>query len=267
MINFLQNSQAMNKIHDLFRNKSENILCIYFTAGYPNVNSTVKIIKILQNLPVDLIEIGIPYSDPLADGMIIQKSNQTSLNNGMNVSLLFSQIKQFKKEIKIPILLMGYYNQFYKFGEEKFLKKCKESGISGLIIPDLPVDLFVKKYQNLFKKYLLSMIFLITTQTDSSRVFMLSQITDGFLYLVSSNSTTGKVDNFFGKEQISFFERIKKLSINIPKLIGFGINNRETFDFSCQYANGGIIGSSFIQSLNENQLEESIKKYIKFIRE
>ncbi|WP_185853521.1 tryptophan synthase subunit alpha [Blattabacterium cuenoti] len=257
----------MNKIHNLFRNKNENILCIYFTAGFPNKNSTVKIIKILQDLPVDLIEIGIPYSDPLADGMIIQKSNQISLNNGMNVSLLFSQIEQFKEEIKIPIILMGYYNQFYKFGEEKFLKKCNESGISGLILPDLPVDCFMEKYQNLFKKYLLSMIFLITSQTDSSRVSMLSRMTDGFLYLVSSNSTTGKVNDFFGEEQISFFKRIKKLSINVPKLIGFGIKDKETFDLSCQYANGGIIGSSFIQSLNENQLEESIKKYIKSIRE
>ncbi|WP_185859501.1 tryptophan synthase subunit alpha [Blattabacterium cuenoti] len=257
----------MNKIHNLFRNKNENILCIYFTAGFPNINSTVKIIKTLQDFPVDLIEIGIPYSDPLADGMIIQNSNQTSLNNGMNVSLLFSQIEKFKEKIKIPIILMGYYNQFYKFGEEKFLNKCKKSGIEGLILPDLPVDLFVEKYQNLFKKYLLSMIFLITPQTDSSRIYMLSRITDGFLYLVSSNSTTGKVDDSFGEEQISFFKRVKKLSINIPKLIGFGIKDKKTFDLSCQYANGGIIGSSFIQSLNENQLEESIKKYIKSIIE
>ncbi|WP_185866199.1 tryptophan synthase subunit alpha [Blattabacterium cuenoti] len=257
----------MNKIHNLFRNKNENILCIYFTAGFPNVDSTVKIIKILQDLPVDLIEIGIPYSDPLADGMIIQKSNQTSLNNGMNVSLLFSQIEQFKEEIKIPIILMGYYNQFYKFGEEKFLKKCNESGISGLILPDLPVDFFVKEYKNLFKKYLLSMIFLITPQTDLSRISLLSRMTDGFLYLVSSNSTTGKFGDSFGEKQISFFKRVKKLSINIPKLIGFGIKDRETFDLSCQYANGGIIGSSFIQSLNENKLEENIKKYIRSIIE
>ncbi|WP_185872503.1 tryptophan synthase subunit alpha [Blattabacterium cuenoti] len=255
----------MNKIHNLFINKNKKILCIYFTAGFPNINSTIKIIKILQNLPVDLIEIGIPYSDPLADGVIIQNSNKISLNNGMNLSLLFSQLQQYKNKIKIPIILMGYYNQFYKFGEKKFLKKCEQSGISGLIIPDLPIDIFIKKYQNLLKKYLLSMIFLITPQTDSDRVTLLSKLTDGFLYLVSSNSITGKFDDFFGKKQISFFERIKKLSINIPKLIGFGINNKKTFDFSCQYANGAIIGSSFIQSLNKNQLEESIKKYIKSI--
>ncbi|WP_185860902.1 tryptophan synthase subunit alpha [Blattabacterium cuenoti] len=255
----------MNKIHNLFINKNKNILCIYFTAGFPYLNSTGKIIKILQNLSVDLIEIGIPYSDPLADGMIIQKSNQISLNNGMNISLLFDQIEKLKGEIKTPIVLMGYYNQFYKFGKIKFLKNCKKSGVSGLILPDLPVDIFLHKYQNIFKKYLLSMIFLITPKTNSSRISMLSKISDGFLYIVSSNSTTGS-HTIFGKQQISFFERIKKLSINIPKLIGFGINDKKTFDLSCQYANGGIIGSSFIQSLDNDKLEESIKKYIKSIR-
>ncbi|WP_341661719.1 tryptophan synthase subunit alpha [Blattabacterium cuenoti] len=257
----------MNQIHNLFRNKNKNILCIYFTAGFPCINSTEKIIKILQNLSVDLIEIGIPYSDPLADGMIIQKSNQISLSNGMNIYLLFNQIEKIKEKIKVPIILMGYYNQFYQFGEDKFLKRCKESGVSGLIIPDLPVDIFLQKYKNIFDKYLLSMIFLITPKTSSDRIFMLSQISDGFLYIASSSSTTGTVNvNPFGKEQISFFKRIKKLYFNIPKLIGFGIKDKKTFDLSCQYANGGIIGSSFIQSLDKNKLEESIKEYIKSIR-
>ncbi|WP_341657148.1 tryptophan synthase subunit alpha [Blattabacterium cuenoti] len=258
----------MNQIHNLFRNKNKNILCIYFTAGFPCINSTEKIIKILQNLSVDLIEIGIPYSDPLADGMIIQKSNQISLSNGMNIYLLFNQIEKIKEKIKVPIILMGYYNQFYKFGEDNFLKRCKESGVSGLILPDLPVDIFLQKYQNVFEKYLLSMIFLITPKTSSDRIFMLSQISDGFLYIASSSSTTGSTINVnpFGKEQISFFNRIKKLYFNIPKLIGFGIKDKKTFDLSCQYANGGIIGSSFIQSLDKNKLEESIKEYIKSIR-
>ncbi|WP_341651761.1 tryptophan synthase subunit alpha [Blattabacterium cuenoti] len=258
----------MNQIHNLFRNKNKNILCIYFTAGFPCINSTEKIIKILQNLSVDLIEIGIPYSDPLADGMIIQKSNQISLSNGMNIYLLFNQIEKIKEKITVPIILMGYYNQFYQFGEDNFLKRCKESGVSGLILPDLPVDIFLQKYQNVFEKYLLSMIFLITPKTSSDRIFMLSQISDGFLYIASSSSTTGSTINVnpFGKEQISFFNRIKKLYFNIPKLIGFGIKDKKTFDLSCQYANGGIIGSSFIQSLDKNKLEESIKEYIKSIR-
>ncbi|WP_185858141.1 tryptophan synthase subunit alpha [Blattabacterium cuenoti] len=256
----------MNQIYNLFKKKNKNILCIYFTAGFPYLNSTVKIIEILQNLSVDLIEIGIPYSDPLADGMIIQKSNQISLNNGMNIDLLFDQIEQFKEKIKIPIILMGYYNQFYQFGKDKFLKRCQTSGISGLILPDLPVDIFVKKYQNTFKQYLLSMIFLITPKTCLSRISMLSKISDGFIYIVSSNSITGNVHFFFGKEQTSFFQRIKKLSIEIPKLIGFGIKDKKTFSISCQYANGGIIGSAFIQSLDHNNLEGSIEKYIKSIR-
>ena len=256
----------MNKINSLFKKKIKKILCIYFTAGFPTIDSTIKIIKILQNLSVDLIEIGIPYSDPLSDGTVIQNSNQISLNNGMNVSLLFSQIEKFKKKIKIPIILMGYYNQFYKFGEEKFLKKCNELGISGLIFPDLPIDLYLRKYKILFKKYCLSMIFLITPNTDLTRISMFSKITNGFLYIVSSSSTTGKYDSF-GEKQISFFEKVKKLCLNIPQLIGFGIKDKKTFELVCKYANGGIIGSSFIQSLEKNQLEESITKYIKSIKE
>ncbi|WP_185849990.1 tryptophan synthase subunit alpha [Blattabacterium cuenoti] len=251
----------MNNLHKFFELKKKNILCIYFTAGYPTISSTEKIVTTLQDLPVDLIEIGIPYSDPLADGIVIQNSNEISLKNGMNVSLLFSQIKKIKDSIRTPIILMGYYNQFYQFGEEKFLKESQESGISGLIFPDLPVNVFVEKYQKMFKKHLLSMIFLITPKTDPDRIYLLSKITDGFLYLVSSNSVTGK-PILFGEKQISYFNRIQELSPHVPKLIGFGIRDKKTFDISCQYANGGIIGSSFIQSLNKNRLESSIREYI-----
>ncbi|AWU44028.1 tryptophan synthase subunit alpha [Blattabacterium sp. (Cryptocercus kyebangensis)] len=253
----------MKKIYELFKIKKKNILCIYFTAGYPVINSTEKIVMTLQDLPVDLIEIGIPYSDPLSDGPVIQKSNQISLKNGMNISLLFSQINRIKNKIKIPIILMGYYNQFYKFGEEKFLKKCQEIGISGLIFPDIPVNIFVEKYQKIFQKYSLSMIFLVTKKTDIYRISLLSNITDSFLYLVPSNSITGD-SLLFEEEQISFFKRVKKF--NVPKLIGFGIKNKKSFEESCKYANGGIIGSSFIQSLKKERLEESIQEYIKSIR-
>ncbi|WP_185860080.1 tryptophan synthase subunit alpha [Blattabacterium cuenoti] len=251
----------MNKLYKFFELKKKNILCIYFTAGYPTISSTEKIVTTLQDLPVDLIEIGIPYSDPLADGIVIQNSNKISLKNGMNVSLLFSQIKKIKDSIRTPIILMGYYNQFYQFGEDKFLKESQESGISGLIFPDLPVNVFVKKYQKMFQKHLLSMIFLITPKTDPDRISLLSKITDSFLYLVSSNSITGE-PILFGDKQISYFNRIQKLSPHVPKLIGFGIRDKKTFDFSCQYANGGIIGSSFIQSLNKNRLKYSIREYI-----
>ncbi|WP_185855684.1 tryptophan synthase subunit alpha [Blattabacterium cuenoti] len=253
----------MNKIDLLFQKKNKNVLCIYFTAGYPNVNSTFKILKTLQSYKVDLIEIGIPYSDPICDGKIIQNSNKIALKNGMNLTLLLNQIKELKKKIHTPIILMGYFNQIYKFGVNVFLKECNKIGISGLIFPDLPVDLFIKEYKNLFYKYSLHLIFLITPQTSNSRILFLSKITGGFLYLVSSNSITGKICSF-GKDQLSFFERIKKLSITVPKLIGFGINNRVTFNLACKYANGGIIGSSFINSLDldEKKLDKSISKYI-----
>ncbi|WP_185868666.1 tryptophan synthase subunit alpha [Blattabacterium cuenoti] len=254
----------MNKLNYLFNKKNKNILCIYFTAGYPKIDSTEKILRILQDLRVDLVEVGIPYSDPLADGGVIQNSNKISLKNGMNVSLLFHQFHAIKKYINIPIILMGYFNQIYQFGEKKFLKKCKESGISGLIIPDLPSDLFVNKYQVLFKEYSLSMIFLITPNTSYERILSLSKLTSGFLYLVSSNSITGN-KNHFGSEQILFFQRIKKLPIKIPKLIGFGISDKKSFQTVCKYSNGGIIGSNFIQSIDEKQLEKSIKSYINSI--
>ncbi|WP_185877537.1 tryptophan synthase subunit alpha [Blattabacterium cuenoti] len=257
-----------NKIYKLFKTKNKNILCIYFTAGFPTINSTTEIIRILQNINnVDLIEIGIPYSDPLADGIIIQNSNYISLKNGMNISLLFSQIEKIKNTLDKPIILMGYFNQFYKFGCEKFLKKCHDINISGLIFPDLPIDIFIKKYQIMFKKYSVSMIFLITPQTDISRISMISNITDSFLYLVSSNSTTGNSISF-GEEQISFFKKINHISSSVkkvPKLIGFGINNKKTYYLSCKYANGCIIGSSFIKSIKYNKLKESIENYIKSI--
>ncbi|WP_185883093.1 tryptophan synthase subunit alpha [Blattabacterium cuenoti] len=255
----------MNRLHELFQTKKKQILCIYYTAGYPDINSTDKILNILQNLNVDLIEIGIPYSDSLVDGKIIQKSNQISLKNGMNVSLLFEQLTSVKQEIKLPIILMGCFNQIYQFGVEIFLKKCNELAISGLIIPDLPYEIYLDKYQQLFQKYSLSIIFLITPQTNNTRILFLDHITNGFLYLVSSSSITGEID-FFGEQQLSFFQRIKKLSIKKPKLIGFGIKNKYTFELSCKYANGGIIGSDFIKSLDKKNLEKSIKKYIHSIQ-
>ncbi|WP_185865186.1 tryptophan synthase subunit alpha [Blattabacterium cuenoti] len=254
-----------NSIYNLFKKKKKNILCIYFTSGFPEIDSTPKIIKILQKLPVDLIEIGIPYSDPLADGAIIQNSNKVSLKNGMNISLLFSQIKKIKNFIKKPIILMGYFNQFYKFGEIKFLKSCKELNISGLIFPDLPIKIFLEKYKIIFKKYSIPLILLVTPSTIKSRIQTISNISDGFLYLVSSNSTTGKVNDFDNK-QISFFKKIQKLPINIPKLIGFGIKDKNSFYLSCKYANGGIIGSSFIEAIKKEDLENSINNYIKLIR-
>ncbi|WP_185873467.1 tryptophan synthase subunit alpha [Blattabacterium cuenoti] len=250
-----------NKLYNLFKKKDKNILCIYFTAGYPKINSTSIILKILQNIPVDLIEIGIPYSDPLSDGMIIQNSNRIALKNGMNISLLFSQIKKILNIVNKPIVLMGYFNQFYKFGEIKFLKNCSKMNISGLIFPDIPIDFFKKNYKIIFDKYSIPMIFLITPQTSISRIIKISKITKGFIYLVSSNSVTGEIHSF-GKKQISFFKKINNLNIKKPKLIGFGIKNKKSYNISCKYANGGIIGSHFIKFL-EKKKDLKKKNFIK----
>ncbi|WP_185878059.1 tryptophan synthase subunit alpha [Blattabacterium cuenoti] len=250
-----------NQLYNFFKKKNKNVLCIYFTAGYPNIDSTSIILKELQNVPVDLIEIGIPYSDPLSDGMTIQNSNKIALQNGMNISLLFSQIKKIRDLINKPIILMGYFNQFYKFGEIKFLKKCNEINISGLIFPDIPIDFFIKNYQVIFDKYSIPIIFLITPQTCISRIILISKITNGFIYIVSSNSVTGEVESF-GKRQISFFKKINKLNIKKPKLIGFGINNKKSFDLACKYSNGGVIGSYFIEFLIKNDLHKNIKNFI-----
>ncbi|YCJ95342.1 MAG: tryptophan synthase subunit alpha [Candidatus Karelsulcia muelleri] len=247
----------MNKIQKIFLKK--NILNIYITAGYPDLESMPLIIKKLQNLNIDIVEIGIPYSDPLADGKIIQESNTSSLKQGMNISVLFSQLKNIK--IKIPIILMGYYNQFIKYGEKKFLENCIESGVSGLILPDLPPKIYIEKYIKLFKIYNIAFIFLITPQTSLKRIILLSRNSDYFLYIVSSNSTTGRKNNI----NLSFLESIKNLKLKVPKLIGFGIRDKKSLNIAYKYAEGAIIGSAFIKALKKSSLEESIENFLKKI--
>ncbi|WP_110483234.1 tryptophan synthase subunit alpha [Candidatus Karelsulcia muelleri] len=247
----------MNKIQKIFLKK--NILNIYITAGYPDLESMPLIIKKLQNLNIDIVEIGIPYSDPLADGKIIQESNTSSLKQGMNISVLFSQLKNIK--IKIPIILMGYYNQFIKYGEKKFLENCIESGVSGLILPDLPPKIYIEKYRKLFKIYNIAFIFLITPQTSLKRILLLSRNSDYFLYIVSSNSTTGRKNNI----NFSFLESIKNLKLKVPKLIGFGIRDKKSLNIAYKYAEGAIIGSAFIKALKKSSLEESIENFLKKI--
>ncbi|WGS82486.1 MAG: tryptophan synthase subunit alpha [Candidatus Karelsulcia muelleri] len=249
----------MNKIKKILFKK--NILNIYITAGYPDLESMPLIINKLQNLKIDIVEIGIPYSDPLADGKIIQESNTSSLKQGMNISVLFSQLKNLKKKLKIPIILMGYYNQFIKYGETKFLENCIESGVSGLILPDLPQNIYIEKYIKLFKIYNIAFIFLITPQTSLKRILLLSRNSDYFLYIVSSNSTTGRKNNI----NFSFLESIKNLQLKVPKLIGFGIRDKKSLNIAYKYAEGAIIGSAFIKALKKSSLEESIEKFLKKI--
>ena len=256
----------MNRITRLFQNKSRNILSVYFTAGYPALNDTRTIITELDKSGADLIEIGIPFSDPVADGKVIQKSSEIALRNGMSVNLLFEQLSKIREKTDIPLILMGYINPIYKFGIQNFLEKCSETGIDGTIIPDLPVDEYVESYEPLFEKLNILNIFLVTPQTTVERICYLDGISKGFLYLVSSSATTGST-NSFDDSQIARLEKFNHLNLKTPRLIGFGISDNKTFDQACSLASGAIIGSSFIRALEkEGPLSENIKQFVRQIR-
>lgn len=252
----------MNRINQLFQQKKNNILSIYFTAGHPSLSSTVEVIKTLEKSGVDMIEIGMPFSDPLADGPVIQDSSSKALKNGMSIKLLFEQLKDIRKEVNIPLLLMGYINPVYQFGIENFCKKCKEVGIDGVILPDLPLNEYQEQYQPYFEANDLRFTFLITPQTSPERVRMIDSISNGFIYMVSSSSTTG-VKGSIADKQVEYFTRIKAMNLKNPLVIGFGISNRETFAHACNYANGAIIGSAFVRMLDESkQLAKDIEEFI-----
>jgi len=256
----------MNRIQTLFRTKKKNMLSIYFTAGYPALNDTLRIIRELDKFSADMIEIGMPFSDPIADGPVIQASSQKALVNGMNVMLLFDQLKDVRDLTDIPLILMGYLNPVLKFGMDRFLQKCNETGIDGLIIPDLPVEEYMEIYRSEFEKHDIFNIFLITPQTPDERIVHLDYLTKGFLYMVSTAATTGAI-NTFGDEQISYFRRIEALNLKSPRLVGFGISNHETYAHACKYSNGVIAGSAFIRSIEEEgSLAENVKKFISLIR-
>ena len=251
-----------NQITSLFKKKKENILNIYFTAGYPRLEDTVRIALQLDQSGVDLIEIGIPYSDPMADGQTIQNSSQKALANGMNLQLLFEQIKEIRKHSNIPIILMGYLNQWLQYGKESFCKACQQVGVGGLIIPDLPMQIYEKEFKHLLESYNLTISFLVTPQTSIDRIRLAAKLSTGFLYIVSQSSITGKKGDL-SNEQIVYFQKIKNLNLNTPGLIGFGIHNHKTLTEAWKYANGAIIGSAFIRALGE---EDNIpEKVISFI--
>ncbi len=254
----------MNRINQIFERK-ENLLSIYFTAGFPKIDDTVKIIKELDKSQVDIIEIGLPFSDPLADGPTIQKSSEKALSNGMTTNLLFDQLKDLRKISDIPVVIMGYFNPILQYGIEKFCSNCKDVGIDGLIIPDLPADIFKKNYKIIFEKYKLNMMFLITPQTSNERINLIDDLSKGFIYMVSSYSVTGAKDSF-DKYQIEYFKRIKKLNLSNPLLIGFGISNKKTFQTACQNSNGAIIGSAYIKYI-ENHGVSKTRDFIKLIKD
>ncbi|MGQ1890764.1 tryptophan synthase subunit alpha [Thermophagus sp. OGC60D27] len=247
-------------------NQNRNLLSIYFTAGFPFLRSTVPILKALEKGGVDFVEIGMPYSDPLADGPVIQNSSTKALSNGMSLKVLFDQLSGISQTVKIPIILMGYLNPILKYGFEPFIRKCRETGVSGLIIPDLPYETYLDKYETLFSDNNISNIFLITPQTTEERIRKLDRASTSFLYMVSSAAVTG-IRKGLSDTQIQYFERIRAMKLNTPAMVGFGISNHETFSRVCRYAQGAIVGSAFIKHLEHHgDNPEEIIKFVKNLK-
>lgn len=232
------------------------------------MNDTVNIIESLESSGVDMIEIGMPFSDPLADGPVIQESSQLALENGMSMNLLFDQLENIRERVTIPLVIMGYLNPVMQYGVERFLKDCKRTGIDGLIIPDLPLAEFKSEYKSLFVKNKIPMVMLITPQTSEERIREIAAASGGFLYVVADSSTTGAKEGI-SDQQMEYFLKVRDLDLPIPRLIGFGISNAETFRKACDYANGAIIGSAFIRSLSSkdsSEINETVKAFVSTIR-
>lgn len=253
----------MNRINQKMQ-EDKKLLSIYFTAGYPHLNDTVQIIQDLEKSGVDMIEIGLPFSDPLADGPTIQDSSTAALKNGMTTEKLFQQLKNIRETVSIPLIAMGYFNPMLQYGVEAFCKKCHEIGIDGIIMPDLPLDVYQDEYEATFKKYGLINIFLITPQTSEARIRQIDNASEGFIYMVSSASVTGSKSGF-GNEQEEYFKRIASLKLANPTIVGFGIKDSETFEKATKSAKGAIIGSAFIKHITANGIS-SIKDFIKSIK-
>ncbi len=244
----------MNRIQTKLK-EDKKLLSIYFTAGYPKIDDTVTIIQNLEKSGVDMIEIGLPFSDPLADGPTIQASSTQALKNGMTTEVLFNLLKDIRQSVNIPLIIMGYFNPMLQYGVEAFCKKCQEIGVDGLIIPDLPVDVYHEEYKSTFEKYGLINVLLITPETSVERINYIDSISNGFIYMVSSASVTGSQSGF-GDEQTKYFKRIADMNLNNPQIIGFGISNNETFTQATQNAKGAIIGSAFIKHLTNDGVDK-----------
>ena len=251
----------MSRLQALFANKKERVLNVYFTAGYPQLDSTTTIIQALQNNGADIIELGMPYSDPLADGPVIQESGNIALQNGMTIAVLFEQLKKIKGQINIPIILMGYMNPVLQYGFEKFCADASAVGVDGLILPDLPEYEFEMEYGAIIKKYSLDFVFLVTPETSTERIQQLDNLSTGFLYAVSSSATTGKDKDFNSVEK--YLKQLQSMQLKNPVLVGFGIKDRNTFESACKYANGAIIGTAFIKALEGSiNIDATVKQFI-----
>lgn len=256
----------MNRLDRLFADRSSDILNIYFTAGFPQRDDTATIITALDRAGVDLIEVGMPYSDPLADGPTIQSSGATAIANGMTLPLLFEQLAEVRTRSQVPLILMGYFNQVMQYGEDRFIEKCREVGVDGVILPDLPLYEYEQFYRQKFERAGLHFSFLITPQTEEARIRKIDELTRGFIYMVSSASITGGKTGI-SDEQIAYFERIAAMELKNPRLIGFGISDRSSFETACRYASGAIIGSAFIRALETGtDVGETCRSFVDRIR-
>jgi tryptophan synthase alpha chain len=252
---------AINRIDELFNRKKKAVLNVYCTAGYPNADSTMEVMLALQDAGVDLIELGIPYSDPLADGPVIQQSGSRALANGMTLQKLFNDLKTMRGRIHVPVILMGYMNPVLQYGFDKFCERAKEVGMDGLILPDLPMYEFEKEYRSIVEANELKFIFLVTPETSEERIKKLDTLSTGFLYAVSSSSTTGNEKSM--DHQTGYFKRLQSMNLKNPVLIGFGINDKKTFEAATGYANGAIIGTAYINAISEGgNIKTSTKKFI-----
>ncbi|MCX8020568.1 MAG: tryptophan synthase subunit alpha [Chitinophagaceae bacterium] len=250
----------MTRLESLFNRKQKNILSIYFTAGFPYLTATRDIMRALQSGGADLLELGMPYSDPLADGPVIQHSNNVALANGMSIQVLFDQLESFRTEIEMPVVLMGYLNPVFQYGFEKFCRDASQLGIDGLILPDLPDDEFESHYGNIIRNYGLHFIFLVTPETPDDRIKKLDNLSSGFLYAVSSSSVTGSSLN---ASLDNYMERLKRLCLKNPVLVGFGIKDRSSFLTACRHAQGAVIGSAFIRALSEvNDIHAATRQFL-----
>jgi tryptophan synthase alpha chain len=263
---YMANSTAsMNRLNQLFASKKENLLSIYFTAGYPELNTTVDIVEALEKAGADFLEIGFPYSDPVADGPTIQHSSETALTNGMTLNVLFEQLKDLRQRVSIPILLMGYVNPIVQYGVERFCKQAVAVGVDGIIVPDLPMYEYEMLYSNYFEDNNLSNIFLVTPQTSEERIRKIDELSNSFIYLLSSSSITG--GNLQLTDSIEgYYTRIKGMQLKNPTIIGFGISDHKSFSKACEYANGAIVGSAFVKLLAQDNYMDKIPAFISNIK-